>query len=474
MTSNGTSNLIARKILFTLIFTQILLPIDIFAANFTVTKTSDTYPTGKSGELRWAIQQVNKSSGTSQILFKIPGTGPFTIKPVKDLDSITRPVTINGYSQPGATANTLATGNNAHLLIVLSGNNYKTGNAYQGSGNGLFFSQGSDGSIVKGLVISTWINTGIMIYNANNIRILGNFIGTNPTGSAQLANQAGIFIESGSNTTIGSSHSADRNIIAGSFFFFNESSCIVADNSQGTVIKGNYIGTNAAGTAKLGNSLSGITCSASNNTTIGGTTLAERNVISGHVIVGITIESSSNAQIMRNYIGTNVSGTKALGNSNEGIAISGSGIANSAINNRIINNIISGNNIGIKLGSLSSTGANKNTIQNNLIGTDYTGKIGLPNNYGIVINDNGNTIGGNTSSNHNIISANKIGGILVYGGAQNNVIQYNYIGLNAATKPLTNGYGIQLGLPGGKGAAANNAIANNSFGGGNKIINIYS
>ncbi len=270
------------------------------------------------------------------------------------------------------------------------------------------------------------------------------------------------------------SRPADRNIIAGSFFFFNESSCIVADNSQGTVIKGNYIGTNASGTAALGNSLSGITCAASNNSVIGGSTPAERNIISGHVIVGISIESSSNTQITGNYIGTDASGSLALGNANEGIGIIGSGLANSATNNSITGNVISGNYIGITLGSISSLGANQNTIQNNYIGTDHTGNLALPNKYGIVINDNGNTIGGNASSNRNIIAANSVGGILIYGGAQNNVIQYNYIGLNASSAPLPNGYGIQLGLPGGKGAASTNSIANNSFGGGNKIINIYS
>ncbi len=197
-----------RKILFIFaifVCTQLCLQTPISAATFTVTKTSDTYPIGQTGQLRWAIQRANQTAGTNQINFNIPGTGPFVIQPVHDLDAITNPVIINGYSQPGATENTLATGNNAHLLIAMYGANYATGNAYQGSGNGLFFYQGSDGSVVKGLVISAWINNGIVVYNANNINIVGNFIGTKATGTAQLANQTGIFIESGNNTTIGSS-----------------------------------------------------------------------------------------------------------------------------------------------------------------------------------------------------------------------------------------------------------------------------
>ena len=459
-----------NKILLILTCLPLSLHSTLLAATFTVTKTTDTYPTGQTGQLRWAIQRANATAGTHQILFNISGTGPFTIQPVKDLDAITRPVTINGYSQPGSRANTLATGNNAVLKIILSGKNYQTGNAYYGEGNGLIFDQGSDGSTVKGLAINGWINTGIVVYFADNVNIFGNFIGTNQTGTAALANQAGLYIESSNNITIGSALPANRNIIAGSFFFFNASACIVLSNSPGAIIKGNYVGTNAAGTAKLGNSLAGISCMASDGTIIGGTTAAERNIVSGHVISGISIESSSSTQIRGNYIGTNVSGTGALGNANEGISINGSGEVNSATNNSIINNVISGNYIGIKLGFYSSLGANQNTIQGNFIGTNSAGTSALPNSYGIVINDDNNTIGGSSSSNRNIISGNTVGGILVYGGAGGNLIQNNYIGLNANATALANGYGIKLGTPGGKGAAATNTITGNSFGGGNGII----
>lgn len=463
-----------KKIIPILVLLQLCVSITIFASTFVVTKTTDTSPIGQTGQLRWAIQHANATPGTNQILFNIPGTGPFVIQPVDDLESITNPVTINGYSQPGASTNTLAVGNNAQLMIIISGNNYLTGNAYDGYGNGLFFDQGSDGSIVKGLVINSWVNNGIVVYGANNINILGNFIGTNQAGTVQLANQTGIYIESSSNTKIGSSSPADRNVISGSFFFFNESSCIVMDNSQGTRIKGNYVGTNANGTALLGNSLAGISCVASDGSIIGGSTAAEKNIVSGHIIAGISIEGSSNTQIMGNYIGTDISGTLSLGNVNEGISIFGSGLANSAMNNSIINNLISGNGIGIKLGNYSSFGANQNIIQGNLIGTDYTGNLPIPNNYGIVINDDSNTIGGNSSLNCNIIAANNVGGILIYGGAKNNTIQNNYIGLNASSAALPNGYGIQLGLIGGKGEASTNAIVNNSFGGGNGIIDVYA
>lgn len=456
--------------LFFLIIAQLFYSTN-SAETFLVTKTTDTYPTGLAGQLRWAIQQANKASGTSTISFKIPGTAPFVIQPTQDLDVITRPVVINGYTQPGSSVNKLETGDNARLNIVLSGNNYHTGNAYSGTGNGLYFSSSAAHSVVKGLVINGWINAGIVVNGASAVSILGNFIGTDYLGTTQVANQTGIYLASSPNCIIGSSSPADRNIIAGSFFLFNGSACVALEVCQAATIQGNYIGTNAAGLASLGNSLAGISCIASNNTIIGGQTAGARNIISGHTVTGILYEGCSNTQTIGNYIGTDVSGTVALGNGNEGISLSGNGNTNSAINNSIINNVLSGNFIGIKLGYLQSSGANQNTIQSNFIGTDYTGTIALPNNYGIVINDKGNTIGGSTE-HRNIISGNRVGGILLYGAAKNNVIQNNYIGLSATGAALPNGYGTQLGLIGGKGAVSANSILNNSFGGGNGTINI--
>ncbi len=434
------------------------------AAIYTVTKTTDTYPTGRTGELRWAIQQSNRTSGSNQINFNIPGTGPFTIIPKNDLDPISRPVTINGYSQPGARQNTLAVGNNAQLLVVISGNSYKVGDVSDTTGNGLTFVRGARGSVVKGLVVNGWINTGILVYGVNNITIVGCFIGTNATGTTQIANQCGIYVGESDNAIIGTALPADRNVIAGSFFFFNESACVAMSQANGSSINNNYIGTNKMGTATLGNSLAGVVCSASNSTII------RQNIISGHTICGISLEGSSFSTVQGNYIGTDATGTRRLSNLNMGIVLNGFGVLNSTTKNSISNNLISGNRIGIKLGFASSLGTNQNSIQGNFIGTDYTGKKKLGNNYGIVINDDANKIGGIT---RNIISSNSIGGILVYGSASGNTIKGNYIGLDITGKSaLANGYGIQLGLPGGKGAASTNTFQNNSFCKGNSASSI--
>ena len=99
---------------------------------------------GNQCTLRAAIQEANDTAGTDQIRFNIVSAASVkTISPASALPTITEAVTINGYSQTGASANTLATGNDAVLKIQLNGAN-------AGPVNGLTI-EASD-STIKGLV----------------------------------------------------------------------------------------------------------------------------------------------------------------------------------------------------------------------------------------------------------------------------------------------------------------------------------
>src|SRR5262249_54086375 len=82
-------------------------------AQFTVTTDADDGP----GSLREALTLANNNPGLDMINFAISGSGPFTIQLLSPLPDITDPVVIEGYTQPGATTNSLATGDNAHLQI---------------------------------------------------------------------------------------------------------------------------------------------------------------------------------------------------------------------------------------------------------------------------------------------------------------------------------------------------------------------
>src|SRR5262249_25896312 len=111
-------------------------------ARYLVTNTADS----GTGSLRQAILDANANPGQDLIAFAIPGSGAQTISPTSPLPAITDPVTIDGYTQPGASVNTLAVGDNAVLLIQLDG-----GSAGVGA-TGLHITAGH--STVRGLDIS--------------------------------------------------------------------------------------------------------------------------------------------------------------------------------------------------------------------------------------------------------------------------------------------------------------------------------
>jgi hypothetical protein len=82
-----------------------------------VSSTEDSGP----GSLRQAILEANERPGAEVISFNFSGSGVQTINLSSPLPTITDAVTIDGYSQPGASPNTLPVGNNAVLLIELNG-----------------------------------------------------------------------------------------------------------------------------------------------------------------------------------------------------------------------------------------------------------------------------------------------------------------------------------------------------------------
>ena len=120
------------------------------AATLTVTTTADAVDSNRGDgvcddgagacTLRAAMEEANASAGTDAIAFNIPGPGPYTIRPASALPSITDPVVIDGYTQPGAipNSNPITTGSNAVLKIELDGSN-----AGAGSVDGLLITTGS-------------------------------------------------------------------------------------------------------------------------------------------------------------------------------------------------------------------------------------------------------------------------------------------------------------------------------------------
>src|SRR5580765_6648101 len=128
--------------------------INVSAATFTVTTTNDT----GAGSLRAAINSANGTGGSTNLIqFNILPTNTLqTITPVTQLPTITRPVIIDGYPQPGAATNSnaLASGFNGKLLIEISG-------AILGNnGEGLSIS-GSGGITIRWVVIDRGWSLGV-------------------------------------------------------------------------------------------------------------------------------------------------------------------------------------------------------------------------------------------------------------------------------------------------------------------------
>src|SRR5205085_7509090 len=239
------------------------------AATFHVTTTADNGDNNNPtpGSLRKAILDADANAGTDTIDFNITGAGVHTITMPVALPTITDPVVIDGYTQPGASPNTLASGDNAVLLIELDGSQI-AGNFF-----GLFINAG--GSTIKGLVINHFHSSGggataIGMSGKGNNVVAGNFIGTNASGTAKASSDFNIFISACSGNTIGGTTPAARNVISGSP---NSGVYIAFAGATDNIVQGNYIGTDASGTAAIGNNAGVliVDAGAASNNLVGGT-----------------------------------------------------------------------------------------------------------------------------------------------------------------------------------------------------------
>jgi titin len=467
---------------------------------YLVTTTADSGP----GSLRDAINQVNldtghalygspSNPGVDEIDFAITAasdtgggydtaTGVATIAPLSALPVISNAVIIDGYSQAGASPNTLAAGDNAVLKVELNGAreplNLTPGISSNGNvaydGIGLSISGG--GSTVRGLAINGFSVGGIWLHDSGGgDTIAGNFIGTDVTGTVAKPNSWGptffysaglqdavVLYGGGDNSTIGGTDPGSRNVISG-----NAGGGVYVQSNQVT-IAGNFIGTDATGGASLGNAGNGVLMDGSSNCTIGGTTPGARNIVSANAGAGDTYADIwvsggiiNGGQVIRgNYIGTDVTGSKVLDDHNDGIRI-----LNSA-DNLVAGNLISGHDTGVDAGSSVRT-----VVQGNFIGTDATGTTATGTDGKPMGNING--VSGAAVISGNLISGNRDSGIF---GATNSVIQGNLIGTDVTGKVALGNHGpsgasgIYLptgsdnNLIGGTTAGARNVISANDSG----------
>ncbi len=248
--------------------------------------------------LREAINDANAAGGADTIGFDIPGGGVKTIEPnPSGLPPITGRVTINGYTQPGASPNTLAQGNNAALLIQLDGSNSMSDQA------GLFIDDNASNTVIRGLIINRFGASGIIIDGATGVKIEGNFIGTDTTGTQDLGNEVNGVSLNSPNNVVGGAVPGARNVISGN----NENGVVISTNlAKENKVQGNYIGTTKSGTSLLGNALDGVLVFTSDNI-IGGNTSSAANTIAFNGQDGVTVccTGATGNRVLRNSIFSN-------------------------------------------------------------------------------------------------------------------------------------------------------------------------
>ena len=241
--------------------------------------------------IREAILASNATANgllADRIAFNIPGAGVHTINVASGLPTITQALTIDGFSQPGATANSSANSDNSINLIEFQGS--LAGAVTHG------LSIASDNVSVSGLTINRFQGHGIYVVGDNNV-LIGNHIGTSADGLTALGNLLDGLRINGNNNRIGGANSAERNVVSG-----NQANGIGLYYGSGNGVLGNLIGVGSSGATLLGNGSAGVAIdgAGSNNNTIGGAGAA-RNIIAGNNR-GITVAAGSGTDIAQNPI----------------------------------------------------------------------------------------------------------------------------------------------------------------------------
>lgn len=372
--------------------------------------------------------------------------GIATIKPLSALPAISQPAVLDAQTQPGWSSTP---------LIELNGAG--------AASNGLALAAG--GSTVRGLVINRFGGWGMRLSGAGNNVVAGNYVGINAAGTTGSGNSnTNLLISDCPDNRIGGLVPTDRNVISGStrndgidITGAASQRNVILGNYVGT----DASGTSAIGNGVNGIWISG---GASNNV-VGGGTPGAGNVVSGNVDDGVEVQHSTSTgnRVEGNFIGTDRTGLLAVPNADDGVVIEngqsnviGGTVAGTA-------NVISGNkNNGVHIGG---QGAHGNRILGNSIGTTMTGLAALPNGGSGVrfsaVPDGasvgapvGNSVGGLLAGEANVIAFNATPGVNVSSGTGVTVSGNRIFG--------NSGIGIDLGA---NAVSVNNGTKNPALAG---------
>lgn len=262
------------------------------------------------------------------------------------------------------------------ILIGSSSSNNTVGGSAAGSGN-----------LVSG---NSWV--GIQIQRSATVgnRILGNKIGTNPTGSSPLPNGIGIVVISARDTIIGGADVTTPWVCDG------PCNLVSGNSGAGVQIQGVSAGS-----------------------------VQPAQPASSHSVEAGRAAENQNNQVLGNFIGTNISGTLDLPNE-IGVSLlleaAGNQIGDGAPGE---GNLISGNQSGAI--EISDSGTTGNLVSGNRIGTAADGQLPLPNGIaGIMASD----VYSNVIGTNNKIAFNETGIVITGTRSVGNTITQNSIYAN--------------------------------------------
>jgi M6 family metalloprotease-like protein len=429
----------------------------------TIVSTQDKGP----GTLRNALTFANLIQGTP-LWFAIPATDPgksngtFVIRPLSALPTIDGDgtfldggvqTTLTGDTNPegpevyvdgseageninglwvnasGCTIRNLGVGGYRGHGIVLWGwagaSNTRLQGLYVGVGpsgkaplgnawSGIRLHGGTHDNVIGGTtadtrnVLSANGNAGVHMSDAGTSRnlVLGNFLGTDATGTLALGNGwAGVGVNYGATgNTIGGTTASARNLISGNR---NLGVSIADGATSGNVVLGNYIGTDVSGTLPLPNTWGIELGYGTHDNRVGDGTPAGRNVISGNVALGVGLHTAGTTanQVNGNIIGPGADGRAGL---KQGLGVY---IVNGAVSNVIgsedgLGNTIAFNDTGVGVWDAATTG---NRLLRNLVyANTYLGfnLVGAEGAFGVTPNDAGDgDTGPNNLQNFPVVTA---------------------------------------------------------------------
>lgn len=318
--------------------------------------------------LRAAIEESNARPGYEEIHFDVRNPNDscpdlVVIQPATSLtidDKQAYGLTIDGYTQCGASPNTQPVHGDAVIKVEIAGN--ETEGIY-----GLFVN--SPNNTIKGLALYDW-NYQILLRGARSQynQVEGNFISTNAANDYWMSfpgENDGLRIDwSASNNTIGGDTPAQRNLISGGD---QDGLGLQGPDVSNNLVIGNYIGLAQDGTTALRNQSDGVDIAGgAHNNQIGGLNPGERNVIGGNNGDGIEIshDGTNNNEIVGNLIGLNATGNETTRNRKRGITFEDIVYQNDVHRNIIVDN----GGIGVRFYT-----ADDNDLYDNFIGVYPSG-----------------------------------------------------------------------------------------------------